>query len=389
MHPKRFIRWTFIATIWAVLIGCDKETSKGSLQLVEVGKEVFPAKDFILVNPSSTRLIETDTSRLLFAYNHVSKTFQFIDMENGNVEKEVPLRFEGPNSVQGITGATLTALDSIWILLSRPPRLALLNFKGEIVLEKEIVNNLRTYPISYLFVYSGAPLIQYNTTIFGPQPLLEGHHQLTKADLKKYQLLYSFDFRKDGQKWYDVFYPENYWDRGKKLSDFSWTDAGKELYIAPTYDHEIQIFDMSSGVLKDRKQVKSSYIDNFNYVNEMPTGMNEGIKNSIIYDKYGNFLYDKYREVFYRFFNPGYELLEELTFEELSPIARSSPNTGVMVLDKELNILGEFLFGENEVHSKSNMFVGEKGLYISLNNENHPDFDEDHFRYRVIRFEAE
>jgi hypothetical protein len=60
-----------------------------------------------------------------------------------------------------------------------------------------------------------------------------------------------------------------------------------------------------------------------------------------------------------------------------------------MVLDKELNILGEFLFGENEVHSKSNMFVGEKGLYISLNNENHPDFDEDHFRYRVIRFEAE
>nr|MBI1231655.1 DUF4221 domain-containing protein [Cytophagales bacterium] len=372
-----------------MLLGCGEHPSKGIMRIVEVEEVVFTANDFISVNPAFTRMIETDSSNLLFAYNHVSKTFQFIDMETGNVEKEVPLRYEGPNSVQGITGATLTSLDSIWILLSRPPRLALLNFEGEIVSEKEITNTLRTFPISYLFVNSGTPLIQYKSTLFGAQPLLEGHHQLTKDDLNKYQLLYSFDFQKDETKWYDVFYPENYWDSGKKLSDFSWADAGNELYIAPTYDHEIQIFDMNSGALKDRRQVKSSYINSFNYVNEMPSGMNEGIRNSIIYDKYGIFLYDKYREVFYRFFNPGYELLEELSFEEMARIDRSSPNTGVMVLDKELNILGEYLFGEYAIHSKSNMFVGEKGLYLSLNNENHADYDEDHFRYMVVRFEVE
>lgn len=176
-----------------VITGCDKEAAIATLKMVEVEECVFPARDMNSVNPSSIRLIETDASCLLLAYKHIPKRLQFIDMESGIIEKEVPLRFEGPNSVQRIIGATLTAMDSKRVLLSRPSLLALLNFEGEIMLEKEVVYNLRTYPISYPFVYSGAPLIQYQTTVFGPQPLMEGHHQLNKADLTNYQLLYSFD----------------------------------------------------------------------------------------------------------------------------------------------------------------------------------------------------
>ncbi|EON77401.1 hypothetical protein ADIS_2115 [Lunatimonas lonarensis] len=310
-------------------------------------------------------------------------------MDNGVVVREIVLNYEGPNSVGGFTGATITALDSIWLLTSRPPKLNLLNFEGEIVLEKEIKNDVRPFPINYLFVFAPAPLIQYKQTIFGPQPLLEGHHQITKEDISKYQLAYSFDFGQDTVVWHDVYYSENYWDAGKKLSDFSWSKDGNKIFLAPIYDHEIQIFDMDSGKILNKKQVKSTYINSFNYVNEIPAGLNEGIKNRILHDRYGSFLFDKYREVFYRLFNPGYELLEELTMEELSLIDRSKPKTGIMILDKELNVLGEHLFGDFEIHSSSNMFVGEKGLYLSLNNENHPDYDENHFRYRVVRFDIE
>jgi len=40
-----------------------------------------------------------------------------------------------------------------------------------------------------------------------------------------------------------------------------------------------------------------------------------------------------------------------------------------------------------QVHATSNIFVGEEGLYLSLNNENSPDYDENHLRYMVIQFD--
>ena len=60
---------------------------------------------------------------------------------------------------------------------------------------------------------------------------------------------------------------------------------------------------------------------------------------------------------------------------------------GVMVLDKDLKILGEFNFLNHEIENR-NYFVGKKGLYVSTNNPNRDDFDENILRYDIIRFEG-
>jgi len=73
----------------------------------------------------------------------------------------------------------------------------------------------------------------------------------------------------------------------------------------------------------------------------------------------------------------------------LESLYRDRPFTGVMVFDKDLNVLGEHLFDKFQVHTYSNIFVGEEGLYLSLNNENSPDYDEDHLRYMVVKFDLE
>jgi hypothetical protein len=374
--------------IFFSFFACEVNDKEKIGELVAVESVVFPARDFIAVNPAYTHLVESDSGSYLFAYNHVAENFQFINMVNGKVVKEVPLRFEGPNSVEGFTGATLTSLDSIWLIMSKPLRLSLLNFDGEIVLEKRIINDLVPLPLNFIILPHHTPLLQYGQKIFAPQPWLQGHHQITKEDLTKFQLVFSYDSERDTLLWYDIFYPENYWDKGKKLSDFSWTKAGNNLCIAPLYDHEIQIVDMKSGLLKERKQVKSPKINSFNYVDGMPSGMDEAYVNRIKADQYGGFFYDPHRQVYYRIFNPGDDRVDGLRTEELRVIDRSRPTTGVMVLDRELNILGEYIFEEYEIHSESNMFIGEKGLYLSLNNQNHPDFDEDHFRYKVVRFDV-
>lgn len=57
-----------------------------------------------------------------------------------------------------------------------------------------------------------------------------------------------------------------------------------------------------------------------------------------------------------------------------------------MVLDRDLNVLGEYVFEKFQIHAGSKMFVGKKGLYLSLNNENSPDFNEETLRYLVVQF---
>jgi len=255
------------------------------------------------------------------------------------------------------------------------------------LLKKAIPDGL--FPVSSVGVNSETPLIQHAGKIFGAQPFFMNHHGMRKEDIKKHQLIYSYDIIKDSIQWHDVFYPEDYWDKGKKLSLFFWSEREGEIYIAPSYDHEIQVFDLSSTTIVGRKQVKASQINSFDYVNDFPSGGNEGMINNLKYDRYGFLLYDKYRDVFYRFFLPGIELEDDFPSDKLSQWDNSKPYTGIMILDTDLNIIGEHMFDKFEVHSSFNFLVGKKGLYVSQNNLNHPDYDEDRFRYILLELEYE
>jgi hypothetical protein len=102
---------------------------------------------------------------------------------------------------------------------------------------------------------------------------------------------------------------------------------------------------------------------------------------------YGPMIYDRYRDVFYRIFLPAVKLERDYSDEELNTLNYNRPFYGISVLDKDLNILTEYKFDENEVIINSNFFVGEKGLYLSINNLLHPDYNEDEFRYLILTVE--
>ena len=145
---------------------------------------------------------------------------------------------------------------------------------------------------------------------------------------------------------------------------------------------------MEQEKVTNKVKVKSDYINSLHYVNELPRTHEEALINRLSHDIYGIVLYDKYRDCFYRFFYPGYTDDEEYPIDKLWMLRNSRPFIGVMVLDKDLNILGEHIFDKFQVHTSSNVFVGEEGLYLSLNNKNSPDYDEDHLRYMVVRFDV-
>jgi len=370
-----------------IVVGCGPSLERGEVGFVKIGEVSFDAPPgFVSVNPALIHLMESDSGDYIFVYNHIAKNFQYIGFPSGKLVHEVPLRFEGPDNVQGFTGGTPTDQDSIWVTFY-PPGIGLINFNGEVLLKRKVENDLFT--ITTLGGSSYRALTRYGEKVYGPQPYFMNHHSMTKDDIRKHQLIYSYDLKKDSVQWYDVFYADDYWDQGKKLTEFSWAEKDGKLYIAPFYDHELQVFDMYSEEVIHRKTVKSAHINHFDYVNELPSIPNEGFINRLKYDRYGTLIYDKYRDVFYRIFLSGFEPEEDLSEEDLRMLNWSRPDMGIMILDKDLNILGEHLFDKFEVYSYSNHFVGREGLYLSINNLFHPDYDEDRFRYIIVKPELD
>ena len=337
-------------------------------------------------NPPSVHLIESDSGQYLFYLNPNSWSLEFMNMENGKVVHEIVLEDDGPNSMKNCTGIAGLENDKIWATFG-PHTIGFLNYEGEIQFKEAIPPG--KVDITIVASDFHQEIHRYNDKVFGMQPLFMNHHGMDKEDIQKHALVYSYDMVLDQTIWYDVYYATDYWDKGKKGSNFSWVRRGDKLYIAPWYDHEIQVFDMEKEKVTIKVEAKSNYVNSFLYGNEIPGSIEEGLSNMLTHDLYGIILHDKYRDCFYRFFYTGFIDDKDYTTESLRSLNRSRPFTGVMVLDKDLNVIGEHVFDKFQVHASSNVFVGEEGLYLSLNNENSPDYDEDHLRYMVVQFEVE
>jgi hypothetical protein len=98
-------------------------------------------------------------------------------------------------------------------------------------------------------------------------------------------------------------------------------------------------------------------------------------------DRYERLLYDEYREVFYRFVFPKVEVQNE---EEINQLRIFPRKFGVMILDKDLNVLGETLMPEN-TYFPSNSFVSKDGLYISISHPDNPKNEEDLMSFEVFK----
>lgn len=366
--------------------GCNRPVEKqNDVTLKKIEEISFPATGMTSINPGIIYLIESDSGDYLFVYNHVSKTFQYLEFPSGEIIQETPLNFDGPHNVQGFTGGIPIGVDSIWVTFY-PPGIGLINFKGQRLSKKKIDNDL--FRITTLGTGSQTPLIRHGSKVFGAQPYFMNHHGMDKDDIEKHQLIYSYDYLNDSAQWYDVFYPKDYWDLGKKLTYYSWAEREGKIYIAPYYDHEMQVFDMTAEKVILKKRVKSSAIDRFNYANVLPANPLEAITITLRSDRYGGLYYDRYRDVFYRIFIPGFEPDENASLEELRHLDKSRKRWGIMVLDKDLNLLTEHFFENFEAYPDANLLVGRKGLYVSMNNLFHADYNEDRFRYILMALDT-
>jgi hypothetical protein len=94
---------------------------------------------------------------------------------------------------------------------------------------------------------------------------------------------------------------------------------------------------------------------------------------------YGNLLFDKYRNVYYRIAYPETKIEKGVNGLELLQYGRK--RFSIIILDKDFNIIGETLFPDYTYNSTV-MFIREDGLYISDSHYLNPDYNDDVLSFR-------
>jgi len=97
---------------------------------------------------------------------------------------------------------------------------------------------------------------------------------------------------------------------------------------------------------------------------------------------YEDLLYDKYRNVYYRFACPNTTVDNNDSYLEI--IRSGKKQFSILILDYNFNIIGETLFPEY-TYVPTAHFINEDGLYISCSHFKNPNYNDDWLKFQ--RFE--
>ncbi|WP_338225439.1 DUF4221 family protein [Algoriphagus confluentis] len=366
------------------LLACQDKGSNNTLQGITFDQLEIPLLlDF---NPDRVRsqYYESDSGEFLVVLNKTRFSLGFFSIEERRLVKSIPLTKEGPNGIGLDNGFLIISEDSI-LVATIPPKIRLLNSEGKLLRSYPVEN--KSNDVNYISSTNEVPFLYSDKTFFGIQPFIDNFFEITEKEATSIDMIFSVDFSKADPKadWLPIKRPSGFWDEGKKDENLSWTERGDSIIIAPYTDHGIWIISKKQKKLLQVIECKSSFINEFHLLDKNELGGDKGIIQSLERDRYEIIMYDKYRDVFYRMFFPRVEI-EKFDFTARQLFA-NRPLVGVMVMDKEFNLIGEHLFQPHYVQPW-NYFVGKKGLYVSTNNPNRDDFDENFLRYDIIRFEG-
>lgn len=172
-------------------------------------------------------------------------------------------------------------------------------------------------------------------------------------------------------------------DNKAKLSgienDVSRCFDGRRFVYAFYYDEDIYVVSPDHQSIR-RVKVKSKYIDKVKLLNDYELTEKEMCENP----NYGNLIYDKYRNVYYRIAYPETEIEKNVRTMELLMYGRKK--FSIIILDQDFNTIGETLFPEYQYNSAV-MFIREEGLYISTSHPMNPDYSDDKLTFKCFTLE--
>mgnify|MGYP001051422699 FL=1 len=298
----------------------------------------------------------------------------FYDMNSGKFEFKVKPAYEGPNGVGKVIGYYVHTMDSIFLTSPYRCNIALIDRKAELkdVISYEKATDGTKLTLNCAISSTYSPIVMIDNEMYimcGCNRWLEKDPVSAVINLKD-KTIRAFAY----------YYPsfpgaDNKAKRAGMEEHLSRCYDGKHFVYSFYFDETIYIASQDHDSIKSVK-VKSKYIDKVRMLDDYG---NLTFIDACENPNYGNLLFDKYRNVYYRIAYPETEIEKGVNGLELLHYGRK--RFSIIILDKDFNIIGETLFPDYTYNSTV-MFIREDGLYISDSHYLNPNYNDDVLSFR-------
>ncbi len=314
-----------------------------------------------------------------FNLNQINNEIQMFNLNTQTLHARFQFEQEGDNGVGKIFGFHIHNLDSIFLFPASAGQIILTDtskvIKSKIIYEVPVGLTSAFVLSSH---YYSPPTVMKDKLIVKTH-VAGDHRQVTDNELSSKNLGYIIDLFTGKVNLLPHFYPKGYLSEGVRHFGYSFAVIGSKIVYSFFADHNLYYADLEASKLM-KKNAPSRYL-NGEFENYPLDGDRiDRYKYFFSSPHYESLMYDKYRKVFYRFCYPKVEL------EDQSEImnAKFYPNSfSILILDSELNIIGETKF-EDEKFLTNNAFVAREGIYISTNHTDNPKNEEDYLQFQLF-----
>ena len=378
--------------ILSILCLCSCQTKKEqstdpyNVELVESKKITLPIedkKDFL--SRSIFQFEEDGKEFLSFGTFERKRQYELIlfDLEKEDVHKRIPLTYEALPAITGLK--SLNGSQSFLTFRHNRFRFSIIDGEGK------MLKDFSTEPRDNMFIcslggisYCYMPSFVIDSVLYFSASLQYREGGIKTHHWKEFPLFTSLDLRNGDIDWYmnypsifdhDVENPaggyEFTYDYNYQQNRLVCSFIGYDSLMVTDDLHHMRWIDGKSRYLESRRP----YVPESGNPEQTFTKLKE-------MGGYLHLMYDKYRDVYYRFV----EHPCKLGFGEYWMNDPKAREFSIIIFDKDLNIIGETKFPGNKYFNKMS-FIGRDGLYISENNWANPDFDKHKLVFACFKLE--
>ena len=378
--------YAVVILIFTIFSSCQmSETADEYIkELMELKKITLPIDDNSYYLSKSIFQFEEDGQEYLFFGNTNKGKYGIIiyNINSQDIFKRIPLSKEGPNGIRSIFGCKpFNGSKSFMYFQHNISKLSISDDQGKILYHF----SMRTEDDRFIANYGGNSYFFTPSFIKDSVVYVRQEPKWTNNKMRRESVMFSSLNLKTGEieessLYYPLIFNTNVvnpaggygfsHDYNYKQNRLVCSFTG---YDSLMVSDDLQTIRWYNG--------KSRFLRKMRPTIEESSGV-EGMIKRKERPKYSHIMYDKYRDVYYRFaempceLGPGEYPLDEPKAREFS----------VIVFDKDFNIIGETKFPGSKYFYKMS-FVGRDGLYISENNLANPDFDENKLVFACFKLE--
>ncbi|MBW8683887.1 DUF4221 domain-containing protein [Chitinophaga rhizophila] len=367
-----------------------KNEKHGSLKAVKTltagNEKKFPLDSLSAPRPPYIQIYNDDSgkeylamlsgySKNIFVYNYDSA---------GTAVNQIPI-----GAIQMPLAFHIRNMDSIYVYNDKMMEMILLNNKSEIVSKVSLINNENMKDLSWANRYpqyvphTVNPILEHEGKLVFPGQFIWTLPDTVAQNFKFTSLIdinsnkvnyvhkYPYEIYGHGYIWDEPLFTAVYHE--------AMPDNKRIIYSFPV-SHDLIISDLD-GEQQQRVYGGSNEAASISSFDAGKFKTKSGVSKEYIYQKgctsdlYGGILYDKYRDVYYRF-------LRKALPEKSTRLRWENKKVAVVVMDKDFKYLGETEIGDLNEFYPENAFVTREGLNVEYVAPN--DVDEKFLTFKIF-----